>query len=642
MGFAIKPLNIDITAKAKFRDVFSTLKSDLGEASSKVGTLNNKLGKTSAMLAQKSQELSKTGKNLRSTGKNLSLGLTAPLIALGTIGVSSLANLEEGMKNVQTLSIGENRIKSLTKDVDEMSVTFAKSTDIMTSGLYEVVSAFGDTEKAGDNTTEKLRINAEAAAAGQATVLESVKLTSAVTKAYGDTTDKAVQSVADMAFKTVELGQTNFPELASSITKVTSKASELGIQQKGLFGIMATATGVTGNASEVTTQLKGVMTALMTPTKNMTELYKKLGVEGGKELISKTGGIAQAMKLIVDNAKKTKTPLQSYIGSQEGVGLALALTGKQYDNLIMKTKAMGAAQGSSAKAFKIQSEGYRFQVNRMKQEFLSASRGIGEVLIPILTDLMVEIRPLIKGFRELGPGAKKFIVVGGLIAAALGPVIIGLGFVASGISSILGLGATIAPMLAPALAVFAKIGVFFSSLPGLVAALNPVGLVIGAFAASFTLAIIAFKKFFTNIQNSTTAPKWIKNFANDWLRGLGAMKEGFANLGSFVSSLFSGIWSGITSGFKVLVTSLETTLSKITSIVPDWVKESVGIDVSGQVANKTTSEEITKMQSENFITKTILEKQRQDVNVNFGGMPQGSTVESEGDNIAFLNMGYAQ
>ena len=58
---------------------------------------------------------------------------------------------------------------------------------------------------------EKVEINAKAARAGIATTADSINLTSAVTKANGDTSAAAVQHVADLAFKTVELGQTTFP-----------------------------------------------------------------------------------------------------------------------------------------------------------------------------------------------------------------------------------------------------------------------------------------------------------------------------------------------------------------------------------------------------------------------------------------------
>jgi len=56
-----------------------------------------------------------------------------------------------------------------------------------------------------------LEINSKAAAGGVATTRDAIDLTSAVTKAYGDTSAAAVQGVSDLALETVRLGQTTFP-----------------------------------------------------------------------------------------------------------------------------------------------------------------------------------------------------------------------------------------------------------------------------------------------------------------------------------------------------------------------------------------------------------------------------------------------
>ena len=115
-------------------------------------------------------------------------------------------------------------------------IATGKSTGDLAEGLFQVISAFGDSAE----TAKLLEINAKAATAGLATTQEAINLTSAVTKAFGDTSAEATQKVADLAFKANELGQTTFAEMAGSIGRVTPLAVELGLTMEDIFGVLAT------------------------------------------------------------------------------------------------------------------------------------------------------------------------------------------------------------------------------------------------------------------------------------------------------------------------------------------------------------------------------------------------------------------
>ena len=155
-------------------------------------------------------------------------------------GRASMA-LNKGMANVATL-IPENtaRVAELKTAVQDLAVAHGRDTQDLTAGLYQTISAFGD--QAG-RTMEILRINSEAAAAGVASTEDAIALTSAVTKSYGDTSAEAVQKASDLAFVTVRLGQTSFPELAAAIGKTTPLAAALGVRQEELAASYATLSG---------------------------------------------------------------------------------------------------------------------------------------------------------------------------------------------------------------------------------------------------------------------------------------------------------------------------------------------------------------------------------------------------------------
>ena len=368
------------------------------------------------------------GADTRATGKKLTTNLTLPIVGFGAAATAAFMGLESGMANVATLiPQNEARIQELTGTVQDLSVEVAKSTDDISGGLYQTVSAFGDTA----DTAAILETNAKAAAAGLASTTDSINLTSAVTKAYGDTSADAVAQVADLSLLTVRLGQTTFPELASSMGRVTPLAAGLGVSMEELFGTMATFTGVTGTAAEVSTQLRGMLQALMAPTADMQQLFDELGVASGEALIEQRGLIG-ATEAIVAAAESSGQPLQSFIGSIEGQTFALAGAGAQADVWTTKTGEMSNAAGTLGEAFDEVASTDAFALKQSLQEVTTELQGLGADLAPIVADVASFGGDLVGIFSDLpGPIQNAAIAAGGLAATA-GPALYVIGGVAQG------------------------------------------------------------------------------------------------------------------------------------------------------------------------------------------------------------------
>jgi TP901 family phage tail tape measure protein len=408
-----------------------------------------------------------SGEQLTKVGSSLSLGVTLPLLGGAAAATAFSTQMNEGMANVATLIPGSaDRIKELKGNVQDLAIETGKATGDLSAGLYETISAFGDTA----DTVGILRTNAMAATAGLATTKDAINLTSAVTKGYGDTSAEAVQKAADLALLTVRLGQTNFPDLAASVGRVIPLTAALGVSQEELFGVMATATGVTGGAAEVSTQLRGVLQSLLAPTDEMRVLFKAMGVESGAALIQQQG-LGGALQLIVQAAEKTKQPLQTYLSSIEGQTLAMALAGANAEDLSKKTAAMGDAAGTTAVAFKEQTSGVNesgFAFKQIQQYLVIFQQKLGDALLPTIVKVVGALMPLADvvvqlatWFSELPePILVGVTALGGLVAAA-GPVLALLGSISTGIGAV---STVLGPMAA-------AVGVSSAALLGWVAAI---------------------------------------------------------------------------------------------------------------------------------------------------------------------------
>lgn len=331
-------------------------------------------------------------------------------VALGTVATKSAMDFQAQMSNVATLLDGNvnKRMGELGETVKKLSIDTGTSTDMLTDGLYQVISAFGDTA----DSMSILETASKGAKAGNASVTDSVNLLAAVTKGYGDTSAEAASKASDLAFLTVKLGQTSFPELASSMGKVIPLASTMKVSQEELFGAMATLTGVTGNTAEVTTQLRATIQGMLQPTTKMSDQIKKLGYENGQAMIESLG-LHGTLDKLKESVNGNEIAFSELFGSVEAKNAVLALTGAQAENFTEKTNAMKEAIGATDEAFKRQTDNVKSNWAKLKNHFDVMMISLGEKFLPLLNDLLkwVESKmPLIQSILE-----STFYVIGNVV-----------------------------------------------------------------------------------------------------------------------------------------------------------------------------------------------------------------------------------
>ena len=359
-------------------------------------------------------------------------GATTAAVAFGKTSLDAAAKFETGMSNIATLLDGDTatvnkRIAEMGDDIMGVAKKTGLATDDLSNGMYQIVSALGDSADA----TSQLEVAAKAAKAGGATTVDAINLLSAVTKGYGDTSGEAWSKASDLAFQTVKLGQTSFPELAASMGKVVPIASALNISQEELFGSFATLTGVTGSTAEVSTQLKSVFSGLMTPSTALSAKISELGYESANAMLDQLGLIGTLDKLSAacGDDKQAVAKLFSSVEAQTAV---LALAGSQTENWVQKTESMAGAANATSNAFDKQTDNLQGKLAKMKQVFEAFKIKVGNILIPIVTDFVDKAIPKIeKVFDMIFPILKK-------VYSAAKPVIDGISNAIEAVMPIIG------------------------------------------------------------------------------------------------------------------------------------------------------------------------------------------------------------
>ena len=448
-----RKLQANEKALAKAKDAAASEEERLQELSEtlrETGVNTDNLGQDTEELRQQYERLEQTQKKVQEISEKQAAnkqaisqtkaqlgGLIGTVTAIGAAiyagPVKNAMEWQQQMQNVATLLNGSDldireRVAQLNKEVMNLSNSTGIGTQDLTDGLYQVVSAFGDSADA----SKQLEIAAKAAKAGGATTTDAINLLSAVTKGYGDTSAEAQQKAADLAFATVKLGQTSFPELASSMGQVIPLASTLGAKQEDLFGAMATLTGVTGSTSEVTTQLKATMQAFLSPSTAMQKSLEKLGYASGKEMLE-SEGLQGALEKLKGSVNDDELAFANLFSSVEAKNAVLALAGTQADNFTEKTRQMYEATGAAETAFKTATDSAEARMAKAKNSITNLGTVLGSMLLPKVGEVAEKVSNLATKFSEFAQENPQVIatvakVAAGLVGLKAGGLIAKLGF----------------------------------------------------------------------------------------------------------------------------------------------------------------------------------------------------------------------
>ncbi len=505
----------------------------------------------------------------KALGKAAVVGTAAAFTAVTAasgMAVKGAVDFQAQLKNVGTLLDGDvnAKLEKYSGQLMKVSNDTGIASSDLTDGLYQVVSAFGESAE----NVKQLEIAAKAAKAGNATTTDSVNLLSSVTKAYGDTSAKAMQKASDLAFMTVKLGQTSFPELAASMGGAIAMGSQLGVSQEALYGVMATLTGVTGNTAEVSTQLEGVLAGFLSPTDSLSKALKKMGYSSGAAALEAEGLEGVILKL-KDQVGGSSLDLANLFSDKSAKQAVLGLTGDLADTWHEKTEAMVQASGATETAFATQQGSVKAMAQKVKNFGQNMLTSVGEKALPYiegalqkLMDRMPEFEAAMSGIADkVGPGIEK---LGGILSdvwSVWQPVLQELGTAFSGafeqvkpcIQGVLDSFGAIVPYIQPVV----------SSIGSTLAALLPVvGGIFEGISSAVSAVFPVVAQIVTDIGGKLQAVfSKIGGHA-------GTLSSIFQTVGPAIASVLSTAWSIISPILDLALTGIELIGSVVAAVFP--------------------------------------------------------------------------
>ena len=498
------------------------------------------------------QKIAATGEKFKTVGDNISsagqklLPVTAGVTALGTASVTTAANFESSMSQVQaTMGITKdsmskvngqsvNTMDTLSKLAKKMGAETAFSASECAEALNYLALAGYDTEQMCNTLPTVLNL----AAAGDIALADASDMVTDAMSALGMGVDEAETMVDQMA-KTASTTNTSVAQLGEGILTIGATAKSI----KGGTAELNTALGILANngikGAEGGTHLRNIILSLQNPTDKAAAQMEALGIsvydsEGNMrsmndilgDLNKSMDGMTSAEKSNIIGTIFNKTDLSS-------VNALLANTGSTWDSL---QKSITESGGAAQQMADTQLDNLQGQITILKSALEGLAISFGELLMPAIKQIVGWVQKFVDWLNGLSEGTKKTIVTIALLAAALGPVLIVIGKVISAVGTIM----TVVPKLA---GVINTVKGAFAALNTTMLA-NPIVLIIAAIAA----LVAAFIYLWNNCDG----------FRQFWIDLWENVKQVAITVWNVIKEFFSQVWEAIKTIFSTVFEVIKT------------------------------------------------------------------------------------
>jgi TP901 family phage tail tape measure protein len=291
MALTAAELEIVLKARDDASKALDTVRRKTKELGDEVGGLGGKGESSSAKL---SASLTQMGGSLTSVGKNLTMGVTTPIVGLGTAAAKMAGDFEQQM-NILTVAARSSGTAmedlsaaalNVGADTELVGINAAQSADAMTSlykAGFDTAEIFGGAGGLNSYLNENasltgaLRSSIDLAAASELDLAQATDVTIIAMKTFGLDADEASR-VANSFVRTADASVASVGDLAAAMANIGPTAATFGMSLETTntaLGILSSR-GIAG--AEAGTALKSMLTNMMRTTPDVIDTWQKLGI----------------------------------------------------------------------------------------------------------------------------------------------------------------------------------------------------------------------------------------------------------------------------------------------------------------------------------------------------------------------------
>lgn len=371
--------------------------------------------------------LSETMEGISAIGRTLTFAVTVPLITLGTYAVQAASEFDSAMRDVNSiLQLTEGEFGTLSDAVLGFGSTI-RGGPVAASEALRIAASAGISEV--ETAMGFMEIASRTAEAGLADLRVTTEALVASFLAYGGDKLPITEQLelladqSDILTQTVQVGVGEMNVFANALGKVVPNAVALDVSFSDLGASMAFLTQRGLNAATAGTSLNSAMTALLKPSDAMKAAFTELGVVSGEELVSKFGGLEEALIAVINTADGSATSLRQLFQNQQAAR-AINLMASDIAGLTDTVAEFQASvEGATDRAHEQQMMSFAAHWDLMTSAISGAAIAIGDDLLPVLLPAVDSVRDVALNIGDLNPQVIGMGLAFAGAAAAAGPIL---------------------------------------------------------------------------------------------------------------------------------------------------------------------------------------------------------------------------
>ena len=565
------------------KDQYDALQREIAETEQSLKSLEEEYKKFGSVQAQQvaaaGEKMKEFGSKVESAGKTLTTHVTLPLVAVGTAGVASFAEVDK------TMQLTNKTMGNTAEQAELLDRAMKEAAANSTFGMGDAANATLNFARAGLTAEQAAAALAPAMnlAAGEGGNLDTVSagLVATINGFHGSFDEAGYY--ADVFAAACNNSALDVDSLsgAMSVAAPIFAAAGYTVNDAALYmGVMAN-NGI--EADKAANSLKTGLARLVSPAKEGAEKMAELGIsvtnaDGTmkdsitiqRELHDAFGRLSESEQIAAASAIFGKNQMAPW----------LALINTAPEDVGKLDESLRSCAGTTDEMAQAMMSGFGGSIEKLKSSIDVLVTSIGQALAPTIQKVIDFIQQLVDKFNALSPAQQETIVKIGLIVAAAGPLLIILGKVISAVGTIM----TFAPQIVTAVQSIMSIGsTLMGGLQSLWATLlaNPITLIIAAIA----LLVAAFKHLWDTNEEFRAAITaiWesivskIQEFCQGIVDRLNALGFDFTSVVDVLKAAWDGFCQVLAPVFEAAFSAIATILSSVLDIITGLLDVFIGL-----------------------------------------------------------------
>ena len=398
------------------------------------------------------KKMQKVGRGMQNVGKSMTKYITAPLMAIGGVGLHAFSKFEDNLvKSTAIMQVSTEELGRMKRAALEVGNTTTVSSQAAAEAFYFLASAGLNASE----TIEALPIVTNLAVAGNFDMAKATDLLTDAQSALGLATGSTAQKMEGMkrvsdvltlanikANASIEQYAIALTSKAGAALKMFNKSVEEGVAVLAVMADQGIKAELAGN------NLNRMLLLLSQSSMRNAKAHKALGfsVYDNEQNMKSLADIVQNLEGVLAGATDAeKTMMLTQLGFDARVQASIVPLLGSSEAIRNHTKALEEAGGKTDEVAKKQLKSFSAQMKILWNQIRNTAMEIGKRLAPMIAWVGEKIRTGLEWWKKQSEAFKTTVFWIGVFVGALGPLLVAVGtliVLVGGVTAALGAMAT--------------------------------------------------------------------------------------------------------------------------------------------------------------------------------------------------------